>query len=40
MRVKGNVVVTIFVVYGSLKIVNSNVAGKISDRRDDPLSIN
>ena len=31
MRVKGNVVVTTFVVYGGLKIVNCNVAGKISD---------
>ena len=32
MRVKGNVVVTTFVVYGGLKMVNSNVARKVSNR--------
>ena len=31
MRVKRNVVVTTFVVYGGLKLVNSNVARKISN---------
>lgn len=31
MRVKGNVVVTTFVVYGSLKMVNSNLARKVSN---------